>query len=404
MAKILFVNGNLHGHINPTLPVAAELVRRGEEVWYYCAEVFKEQIMKTGAHFIRWGKTLDHFMAGYKSSGDHPFFSLLEYIIRYDNAMLPELMESISGMRFDCVICDSILGGGYFLKHMLKIPMICSNSSFAMDKLPVPDRMMAPGFHPQLDYVNDLIHRECQRWNIPEASGYDLFISKGDLNLVYTSEVFNSEGSSLDDTYKFCGPSIASQTFMGDALADNGPDAMTLSLDKLGAGKVIYISLGTINTDFIAFYRICIEAFRDSEYRVVMSVGRKCDITSLGEIPDNYMVFNFVPQLEVLKRTSVFISHGGFNSVSEALYHGVPVIAIPMVNDQHMVAKHLTRVGAGLALKMADIAKPVLKDAVERVLSDSSFKEAADRISWTFRSAGGYERAADYIMALMEET
>jgi MGT family glycosyltransferase len=272
--------------------------------------------VNTGAHFISPGKTLDQFMAGYRSSGDHPFFSLLVYIIRYDNAMLPELMDSISGMSFDCVICDSILGGGYFLKHILKIPMVCSNSSFAMDRLPVPDRMMAPGFHHQLDYVNDLIHRECQRWNIPEASGYDLFISKGDLNLVYTSEAFNSEGISLDDTYKFCGPSISSQASMGDALADDGSNAMSFSLDTLGDGKVIYISLGTINTDFIAFYRTCIEAFRDSEYKVVMSVGRKCDIASLGEIPANFMIFKFVPQLEILKRTVFSISHGGFNSVT----------------------------------------------------------------------------------------
>ena len=391
MSKVLFVNGNLYGHINPTLPVVGELVKRGEEVWYFCSKLFEDRIKAAGANFIYWGENLEKFIASYKTSGNHPFYMLLEYIIRYDNAMLPELLEKTSNMKFDYIIYDSILGSGYFLKNIMKIPVICSNSSFAMSKLPVPDRMMEPGFHPQLDLFYELLQTECEKWKVKVPSGYELFISKGDLNIVYTSKEFNSE-EDFDDTYKFVGPSIKQRD-----------EETEFTFEKIESERVVYISLGTINTDFNDFYKICMNALSNLNCKVVMSVGKKCDINLLGEIPGNFIVCNFVPQLEILKRASLFVSHGGFNSVSEALYYGVPIITIPMVNDQYMVAKRVEKVGAGITLQMKEITEKSIKESVLKMLSYIKYHEASERIGKSFQSAGGYEKAADYILELVKE-
>ena len=391
MSKILFVNGNLYGHMNPTLPVAAELVRRGEDVWYFCSHVFEEKIRAAGAGFIDYGGDLESFLAGYKSTGNHPFYSLLEYIIRYDEAVLPVLLPKIRDMHFDCIICDSILGAGYFLENILDIPVICSNSSFVMKRLPVPDRMMVPGFHPQLDEFNGRLQTVCEEYSVKVPTGYELFTSKCDLNLVYTSKEFNSEDD-FDETYVFAGPS----------LQDIGEEA-DFPFEKIEGKRVIYISLGTINTNFNDFYITCMRAFACRDSTIVMSVGKKCDIAALGVIPDNFIVRNFVPQLEILKRTAVFISHGGFNSVSEALYYGVPVIAVPMVNDQYMVAARLVKTGAGMTLKMNEITEKVMEQSVAELLSDPSYREASERIGRSLRLAGGFEKAADRILALVKE-
>lgn len=391
MSRGLFVNGNLYGHMNPTLPVIAALVNRGEEVWCFCSKLFENKINESGAHFLDLGESLEAFMAGYTPTGNHPFYKLLEYIIRYDEAMLPELTAKIRDLSFDYVVCDSILGGGYFLKKLLNIPVICSNSSFAMNKLPVPERMMAPGFHPQLDDFYKRLEAVCDTYQVTVPSGYELFISKGDLNLVYTSKEFNSEDE-FDDSYEFVGPSIKERK-----------EAADFPFEKIADKRAVYISLGSINTNFPDFYKSCMAALKNIGRPVIMSVGTKCDIDSLGEIPDNFIVRNYVPQLEILKRADVFISHGGFNSVSEALYYGVPVIAVPLVNDQYMVAKRLEKTGAGVTLQMNEINEKIIKEAVSELLNETRYKEASERIGKTFRLAGGYEKAADSILALVKE-
>jgi len=78
---------------------------------------------------------------------------------------------------------------------------------------------------------------------------------------------------------------------------------------------------------------------------VIMSVGRNIQIESLGLVPDNFLVENFVPQLEVLKRADVFITHGGMNSLNEALYFGVPVIVVPQQVEQAFNMRRLKKLG-----------------------------------------------------------
>lgn len=72
-------------------------------------------------------------------------------------------------------------------------------------------------------------------------------------------------------------------------------------------------------------------AFRDMPYQGVMSVGRGTNIESLGPIPQNFIVRPYVPQPDLLARTSVFISHGGMGGISEAMIYGVPMLLLPKV-------------------------------------------------------------------------
>lgn len=391
MSKVLFVNGNLYGHINPTLPVADELVRWGEDVWYFCSREFESQVIAAGAHFIGYGENLEKFLTDYQPTGNHPFFMLLEYIIRYDDAMLPEIIERTKNMQFDYAICDSILGAGYFIESILKIPVISSVSSFAMNRPPVPDRMMEPGFHPQLDAFYRVLEETCHKWNVEIPEGQEFFINKSEMNLVYTSRKFNPGGEDFDDSYKFVGPSIKKRD-----------DDTDFPFERIEGEKVIYISLGTINTDHSDFYRMCMNALGGLNRKVVLSVGKKCSIPSLGEIPENFIVRNFVPQLDILQRTSLFISHAGFNSISEALYYSVPVIAIPMANDQFMTANRLAELGAGMTFKMSEINEFILKESVLNMLAGEKYYSSSVRIGESLQNAGGYVRATDNILEFVK--
>ena len=368
--NILFVNANLHGHINPTLGLVKKLTERGNQVSYFCSELFSEQVTKVGAKWIGFHNKLDLFLKEYRPTDRHPFYMLMEYILLYDEVVLPEILDIVKEERYDMIICDSIFGGACFLKQMTNIPVVCSHSSFAMSRAPVPKQMLVAGFHPQLDHCYQILKRICESYKIEEPSLEEVFTSKGDLNIVYTTRNFNGDEGVHEPDYLFAGPSI-----------DRLQESCDLDFSVIGDRKLIYISLGSLNTDFVDFYKTCISAFRDTDYYVCMSVGEKCEVSQLGEIPLNFLVKSFLPQLEILKRAEVFITHAGFNSVNEALYFGVPMLALPLVNDQYMVAKRLTSMQLGITESIKDLSPEILRARTEALITEKKIKENCLQIS-----------------------
>ena len=68
---------------------------------------------------------------------------------------------------------------------------------------------------------------------------------------------------------------------------------------------------------------------------------------TLGNIPSNIWTYSYVPQLEVLQHTDLFITHGGMNSVNEAMYYGVPMLVMPVINDQPLNAAQVEKLKLG---------------------------------------------------------
>lgn len=123
-----------------------------------------------------------------------------------------------------------------------------------------------------------------------------------------------------------------------------------------------------------------------------MSTGSKCPAAELGVIPANFTVKSFLPQLQILKLTDVFITHAGFNSVNEAIWFGVPMLAFPLVNDQHMVAGRLVSMGLGMAEEMKQITPELLRAGTETLLTDPQYKENCSRLSQEMRTSAGLDR------------
>jgi MGT family glycosyltransferase len=238
-----------------------------------------------------------------------------------------------------------------------------------MGRAPVPDRMLVKGFHPQLDTCYAILDRISCAYGIESPTLTEVFISRGDLNVAYTSKVFNGDPE-LGDDYLFIGPSMRRHE-----------TADALFIPDTEKRPIVYISLGSINTDDAPFYRMCAEAFSDSKYFVIMSIGNKFQPEDLGVLPDNVQAFPFVPQLEVLQRTSVFVTHAGFNSVNEALHYGVPMLAIPRVNDQHMVAKRITSLGLGVSTDRTTLTSSVLREQVDQLFADEAIRENCRQFS-----------------------
>lgn len=215
-----------------------------------------------------------------------------------------------------------------------------------------------------------------------------VFSNAQPLNILFTSHEFHPGGNLFYDTrYKFVGPSL-----------DKRVETVDFPVDALRDQPLIFISLGTIFNERPEFYNACMQAFGDTPYQVVMAIGDKVDPSTLAAIPDNFIVRPYVPQLEILQRASLFITHGGMNSTSEALFYGVPVIVVPQHGDQFMVATQVTEVGAGLMLPAAQATPAALKGMSLQVLTTPSYQTRAQQVGEVFRAGGGAQQAATEIL------
>ncbi len=179
--------------------------------------------------------------------------------------------------------------------------------------------------------------KELNKYGYPVDSFLSLIQNDNETDtIVYTTKKFQPMANTFSNKYSFIGPSIASSSKLQEVSKER---------------KVIYISLGTVLHQNHAFYQNCIKAFANSGDEVVMSVGEKTKIESLGAIPNHFTVKNKVDQLAVLQKADVFITHCGMNSVHESLYFGVPMVLFPQHSEQRMIANRVKELGAGVELK-----------------------------------------------------
>jgi MGT family glycosyltransferase len=391
MARVLFINGGSEGHINPTIGVVQELISRGEEVVYFCIEAFRERVEQTGASV----RTFDgqQFIKAFISGGRDYLLERINGLLLTVDIIIPSVLEQIEGEHFDYIIHDSKFGCGRILAQMLKLPAINSCTTFAQTEESF-DHMLEQFFREIPVEIATPIYEKFQsltvlvkdKYGVEIQSPYEVFCNPAPLTIVYTTREFQPDGEAFDHSYKFVGPSIAPRA-----------NQQNFDFTAIKGKHHIYISLGTVFNQAIGFYKLCFEALGNTEHTIILSIGSRTQTSDLGEIPDNFVVRNYVPQTDVLQHAGLFITHGGMNSTHEGLYYGVPLIVIPQSADQPIIARQVASIGAGVQLQMHSLTAYQLREAVDHVLSHPSFKKAVTEASGSFRKSGGYHQAVDEI-------
>jgi len=167
--------------------------------------------------------------------------------------------------------------------------------------------------------------------------------------------------------------------------------------ERLDGRPLIYASLGTVHNDSEAIFRTIAEACAPLDAQLAISLGGGLDPARLDGLAGNPVVVRFAPQLELLKRAALVITHAGLNTVLEALSEGVPLVAVPLGNDQPGVAARVKARGAGVVVPRHGLKPARLRKAVKLVLEDSSFRGAARMLQNAIRQTDGPGGAARLI-------
>jgi MGT family glycosyltransferase len=167
--------------------------------------------------------------------------------------------------------------------------------------------------------------------------------------------------------------------------------------EKLDGKPLVYGSIGTLQNGAEHIFKAIAAACATLDVQLVLSMGGGIEPAELGPLPGKPIVVRYAPQLELLRRAAVVVTHAGLNTTLEALAEGVPLVAIPIGNDQPGVAARIAYRRAGVVVPSRGLKAERLRAAIERVLSDPSYRAAARRIQTSIREANGLERAADLV-------
>ncbi|MBP0958262.1 MAG: glucosyltransferase [Oscillospiraceae bacterium] len=377
MMKIAWFCIPAHGHTNPTLGIVKELTSAGHEVYYFSFEQFKEKIEKAGASFISCDG-FDFEMEDKENSdrvGKDMAFAA-ELLVNSTLALDDKVSEKVKEIKPDLIVSDSVAYWGKLTAMKYNIPYVSSTTTFAFNNQ--SSRYMKQGIGNLFKTIftmpkaNKHIKR-LQDKGYPVKSIMEIVTNDNETNtIVYTSKYFQPCAESFSDKYHFIGPSIR---------------PVEKAMEKT-ADKTVYISMGTVVKNE-EIYKSCIEALKGTDYQVIVSCGTNSH--NFGTLPDNIQVYEHVDQMAVLSVADVFITHCGMNSASEGLYFEVPLILCPQTPEQGAVAARTEELGAGIMLR--SYGKDDILKTIETVLNDPKYKNAAKKISESFKSCGGAAEA-----------
>lgn len=366
--KILFINLPYHGHFVPTIGLVQELIKRGCEVTYLMPHDWQERVSESGAQFFGYDnhprlsqQIRNAYEAGERVIKQHDlvvyeqfFFLGKDLAEKYEKPVVRIFTAPVAN---DKLMQEYISAGGAL--GIFKYKWIARRWT----------KQVAPGIPLQADnWLDEIVH------NPP------------DLNLVYTLREYQPYAEEFpEEQYRFLGPSVYNRR------------EQAFDFPKKGR-SLVYVSLGTVIKGAPSFFKKCIEAFRNEKVEVVISTGQERLARHLKNVPENVHIYGSVPQISILQQADLFITHGGMNSVSEALTYGVPMIVIPFMSDQPVNARRIEELGLGKKLEYRAVNRHTLKALARVVLSDHRIKENLAEMRRLIEVAPGNSGGADMII------
>ncbi|MEM9770343.1 MAG: glycosyltransferase [Cyanobacteria bacterium P01_D01_bin.73] len=399
------------GHLNTMLPLGKELQRRGHLVTMISLLDAQEKALAAGLEFqalneakYPLGSSAELLETLGKLSGMEAVKFTSDLIGEGAEALLRELPQTLKDLGVEALLVDQASPGAGTVADFLDIPFVSICSAVILNaEASIPpsfttwkyrkvwwakwrNALTYLAFKRVIRSIQTITNEYRKKWDLPLHSTFnDSFSSLAQISQQPAELEFPRE--KLPKCLHFVGPFHSA---IGRNIAD-------FPFDKLTGQPLIYASMGTIQNRLLdTFYKIA-EACADLDAQLVISLGGSASPDVLPNLPGSPIVVGYAPQLELLKKATLTITHAGMNTTLESLNQGVPMVAIPITNDQPGVATRIAWTGAGELIPVKKLTTKKLKKAIDLVLTNPSYRAATERLQGVIARAGGVTRAADIV-------
>ena len=401
----------LSGHLNPMTTLGYELKQRGHRVTLVGTLDAQSKVLAAGLEFqaigeveFPAGSTADSSAKLGQLSGLAAFRYTVALFKQITTTLLQEAPSVLRGAGVEALIIDQTSFGGSTVAQLLDLPFISVCCALMLNEDPnVPPFNTSWSYHSNLwarlrnqaghklmssiaKPITELVAEYRQQCNLP------LFSHPNDdysqlAQLCQQPAEFEFPRQSLPTCFHFTGPYSNPVS----------REPTFFPFDKLTKQPLIYASLGTLQNRLLGTFQTIAEACQDLDVQLVIALGGGSTPELLPPLPGSPLVVGFAPQLELLQRTTLTITHAGMNTTLESLSNGVPMVAIPIANDQPGVAARIAWTGAGEVVPLERLSASKLRSSIDRVLQEDSYKKNALRLQQAIKQAGGVKRACDII-------
>lgn len=395
------------GHLNPMTTLGYELKKRGHQVTLFGIPDAKSKTLAAGLEFCEVGSQQLPIgtMAEYSAQiGVRSGLAALRYNINFftqeAKVLFEEMPKAIQAAQVEMLLVDQASPTGGTIAEYLDIPFItvCCCLMFNQEsKIPpvisswqynpagwakLRNRLGNRVFNRFSKPARDVVIEYRQQWNLPPR-----YSSSKLAQICQQPAEFEFPRENLPSCFHFTGP------YNNPISREPAP----FPWEKLTGQPLIYASMGTVQNRLIRVFQTIAAACADLDAQLIISLGGSAKPDALPKLVGSPLVVEYAPQLELLSKSALTITHAGLNTTLESLSNGVPMVAIPIANDQPAVAARIKWTGTGEAIPLNKLTTRKLQKAVKQVLTEDSYKKNALRLQMAIRQAGGVSRAADII-------
>jgi MGT family glycosyltransferase len=391
--KVLFVLIPEKGHIHPYLGPAAHLRQRGHEVGFYAVHDVSAQLRRAGIPTFFPGSA-DRPPPPDVNRGRH--FAekvrdaawlrgwIRELLVERVPPQVPVLRDVVRRFGPDVIAADPMVYQAPIVARLEGIPWAGLSSSLN----PV---------------VPDHFESELLATNAWLAADRDALFARFGLQATFrVCDCLSEHLNVVFATEEFVGPALPGVTLAGPSLpAGDRGDECAFPWERLEPTRpVVYASFGSQIYYQPRLFRTLIEAVRGRDVQLVLSVSELLDTPLLGELPDNVLAVRYTPQLALLPRASAFVTHGGANSVMEALRFGVPLLVHPICNDQFHNARFAEESGVGLRADLEHGSPQQCWEGLSALLTPGEVRRRVAAVQASYRARDGAREAAKLVERL----
>ncbi|QHN04979.1 hypothetical protein FTO74_17635 [Granulicella sp. WH15] len=395
------------GHLNPLIALSRQLVARGHRVTFFQSPEFEQKILRHGLEFsaIRVHESHSSHSKLKPSSRIAAMRNGVNRIAEDMEFFLQELPAAIQGSGVDTLLIGEISLAGPTLAEMLRLPYFIVSTS-----IPHNFGWNAPSFIAPTGSWLDRLQKYALEVSVLRMKGpvrrrldqYRSRVGLGPIRKAYKAFPSLAHITQVPQCLDLPRATLPVNFFYTAPFVDeNTRPSIPFPWDRLDGRPIIYASLGTTRKNDPAIFHRIAEACSDLDVQLVITLGGRRDPALFVDLPGDPLVVKDAPQLELLKRAEIVITHAGPNTVLETLMQGKPMLALPMVLDQPAVATRLARLNAAEVLSIPNRSSQQIRAALVRLQSDASYRDAAKKIQAQMQSIHGLKRASDIIEAAL---